>query len=419
MRFTRGIASWIASTCALALAVPLVATVSPGVAAAAAPPAVQASIAGQSVWAHFNNPRAHAGRDATIHDEVVRLVTGAPSGSTIRGTIYSLTVQPVAKALVAAEQRGVNVRILMDGDNETSLSPAVAIIKELSSVRFCTYDPAAYGAAGRAGGACISTSDDGDLHVKMFTFTQTTDPGGALRSDVSWFGSANMTYASGSDQSNNAVTVYGDAALASGLNAYFGDLWNRRHFAGDDYYDSRSRRGYYPARAATVYASPEGRDQTDTVVSRLNDLTPNARCRMRIGMSFVTSGRPELLRHVKDAAAKGCRVSMVVGSSRGAIRMHSSVYTQLLSAGVSIRRTTAVHDKYFAVYGKFGRHYRYRVYTGSQNWSASALTSNDEIFVKLAPESGSTHPLYDGFSQHFGDAWEAGTTCTAANYPCR
>ena len=419
MRFTRRSAGWLVGFCALALAVPLMTAASPGVAVAAAPPALQASIAGQSVWAHFTNPRAHGGRDSTIHDEVVRLVAAAPVGSTIRGTIYSLTVQPVARALVAAEQRGVKVQILMDGDNETSLSPAVAIIKQLSSVRFCTYDPAAYGSAGRTGGACISTSDDGDLHGKMFTFTQTTDPSGALRSNVSWFSSANMTYSSGSDQSNNAVTVYGDTALASGLNAYFRDLWNRRHYPGDDYYDSRSRRGYYPARAATVYASPERRDQTDTVVSRLNDLTPNARCQMRIGMSFVTSGRPELLRHVKDAAAKGCRVSMVVGSSRGAIRMPSSIYTELLGAGVSIRRTTAVHDKYFAVYGKFGRHYRYRVYTGSQNWSASALTSNDEIFVKLAPESGSSHPLYDGFRQHFGDAWEAGTTCTAANYPCR
>ena len=193
MRFTRRLGSLLAWTCALALTVPLVTAVSPDAAVAAAPPAVQASIAGQSVWAHFANPRAHEGRDATIYDEVVRLVEGAPAGSTIRGTIYSLTVQTVARALVAAERRGVTVQILMDGDNEPSLSPAVAIIKELNSARFCTYDPAAYGAADRAGGACISTSDDGDLHGKMFTFSQTTDPNGALRSDVSWFGSVRRT----------------------------------------------------------------------------------------------------------------------------------------------------------------------------------------------------------------------------------
>ena len=420
MRFNRGLAVVLAWLGALGLLVPAIAVAaSPEPTTPVAPPPVQASIGGQSVWAHFTNPRAHEGRDSTIHDELVRLITTAPAGSTIRGTIYSLTVKPVARALVSAEQRGVNVQILMDGDNETSASPAVAIIKPLSAVRFCTYDAIAYGGPRRAGGGCISTSDDGDLHVKMFTFTQATDPNGALRSDVSWFGSANLTYASGSDQSNNAVTVYGDAALMSGFNTYFSDLWNRRHVRGDDYYDARSRRGYYRSPAATLYASPEGRDQTDTVVSRLNDVTPNRRCQVRIGMSFVTAARPELLTLIKSFTAKGCQVWMAVGSRRGAIRMSRSVYTDLLEAGVSIRRTTAVHDKFFTVYGKFGRHYRYRVYTGSQNWSGSALTSNDEIFVKLAPESGASHPLYDGFRSHFENAWVAGSTCTTSNYPCR
>ena len=419
MRLTRGLVVVLACIGSLGLLVPSISVAASPTPVPVASQPVQASIGGQSVWAHFTNPPAHGGRDSTIHDELVRMIAAAPAGSTIRGTIYSLTVQPVAKALVSAEQRGVNVQILMDGDNETSSSPAVAIIRQLSSAPFCTYDAAAYGGPRRAGGGCISTSDDGDLHVKMFTFTRTTDPNGVSRPNVSWFGSANMTYASGLDQSNNAVTVYGDAALMRGFNTYFTDLWNRRHVRGDDYYDARSDRGYYRSPAATVYASPEGRGQTDTVVSRLNDLTPNGRCKVRIGMSFVTAARPELLRLIKSFTAKGCQVSMAVGSSRGGIRMPRAVYAELLGAGVSIRRTPAVHDKFFTVYGKFGRHYQYRVYTGSQNWSGSALTSNDEIFVKLAPESGPSHPLYDGFRHHFGAAWATGSICTTSNYPCR
>ena len=420
MRSTRSLAVMLAWIGALGLLVPPVTVAaSPAPPAAVATPSVQASIGGQSVWAHFTNPPAHGGRDSTIHDELVRMINAAPAGSVIRGTIYSLSVQPVAKALVSAEQRGVTVQILMDGDNEISSSPAVAIIKQLSGVRFCSYEPAAYEGPRRAGGACISTSDDGDLHVKMFTFTRTADPSGALRSNVSWFGSANMTYASGLDQSNNAVSVYGDAALMSGLNTYFTDLWNRRHVPGDDYYDARSGRGYYRSRAATVYASPEGLGQTDTMASRLDDLTPNGRCQVRIGMSFITSARPELLQLIKDFRAKGCQVWMVVGSSRGAIRIPQPVYSELIGAGVRIARNADVHDKFFAVYGKFGRHYRYRVYTGSQNWSGSALTSNDEVFVKLAPESSASHPLYDGFRRHFEDAWASGSSCTTGNYPCR
>ncbi len=382
-------------------------------------PAVRATIAGYPVWAHFTNPVAHDGRDDTIHNEVVRLIDNAPASSIIRGTIYSLSVQPVAKALVAAQDRGVTVLVLIDGKNLTVTSQALSIAQQLRDRhRYCGYLPAAYESPTRAGGGCISTSDSGDLHTKMFTFSATTDPTGAQRSNVSWFGSANMTYASGSDQFNNAITVYGDAALTAGLNRNFADLWNRRHYRGNDYYDAASGRGYYKAPTATVYASPEGRGQTDTVASRLNDVKPNASCQVRIGMNFVTSARPALLRLVKDLRAKKCQVAMVIGTSGGKIEMDRGVYDALTKAGVSIRRAPAVHDKYFIVYGKFGSRYEYRVYTGSQNWSGSALTTNDEIFVKMAAESTSSHRLYDGFRAHFDDTWRVGRVCVRGGYPC-
>ena len=382
-------------------------------------PAVRASIAGRPVWAHFANPQANDGRDETILDEVVRLIDNAPAGSTIRGTIYSLSVQPVAKALVAAEKRGVTVLVLSDGKNRSLTGKALAIATELSGYRFCGYLPAEYESRTKAGGGCISTSDSGDLHVKMFTFSSTTDPSRVRRSNVVWFGSANMTYASGSDQSNNAITVYGDTALFTGLNKYFTDLWNRRHYPANDYYNAKAKRGYYTAPTASVYASPERKGQTDTIVSRLNDVKANGSCKVRIGMNFVTSGRPAILKLIKKLRAKKCQVWMVVGSSGGKIEMDRSVYDALMKAGVSIRRTPAVHDKYFLVYGKFGKRYEYRVYTGSQNWSASALNTNDEIFVKMAPELAASHPLYDGFRAHFNETWQYGRTCVKGRHPCR
>ena len=420
MSLHRGLAARLTALLGLLVLVPLVGVgvITPSAEAAPAA-AVRATVAGQQVWAHFTNPSAHDGRDDTIHDEVVRLIDNAPAGSTIRGTIYSLSVQPVAKALVAAEGRGVTVLVLIDGKNASVTGKALTIVKELRNERFCTTPVAAYESRSKAGGGCISTSDSGDLHTKMFTFSSTTDPNGVRRSNVSWFGSANMTYASGSDQFNNAITVYGDAALFAGLNRNFADLWNRRHYRGNDYYHSASGRGYYKAPSATVYASPEGRGQTDTVVSRLNDVTPNASCQVRIGMNFVTAARPALLTLVKDLRAKKCRVWMAVGSSGGKVEMDRGVYDALTKAGVSIRRVPDLHDKYFLVYGKFGKRYEYRVYTGSQNWSGSALNTNDEIFVKMAPEPTSSHRLYDGFRAHFDDAWLAGRQCVKGGYPCR
>lgn len=372
--------------------------------------AASATIGGYPVWAHFSNPRN--GRDYPIHTELERLIDAAPAGSSIKGAIHSLSIDSVADALVEAQSRGVQVMVVIDGKNRDSTDPAVTTIKQLTNHRFC----------GNSGGgnSCISTSADGDMHTKMFTFTTTTDPNGVSRSNVSWFGSANLTYSSGPDAFNNAVTVYGDVTLMNGLNANFLDMWNQRHYSYNDYYDSASGRGYYQATAADAYASPERVGQTDTIVTRLNDITPDSECRLRIGMAFVTTGRPQLLDLVKRFRSGGCKVWMVVGGdSVDGIAMSRSVYDDLLAAGVAIRRMDKVHDKFFLAYGRFDGVYRYRLYTGSQNWSQDALSENDELFVKLAPETGSTHPLYDAYYDHFNDAYNYGVSCTTSNYPCR
>ena len=258
------------------------------------------------------------------------------------------------------------------------------------------------------------------MHTKMFTFTAATDPSGASRTNVSWFGSANLTYATGPDASNNAITVYGDAALMTGLNANFSDLWAQRHYAGNDYYDAASGRGYYQATAADAYASPESAGQTDTIATRLNDLVPDANCRLRIGMAAVTGGRPALVQLVKDFRAAGCRVWMAIGSdATDGIAMSQAVYNELLAVGVAIRRMDDIHDKYFLAYGMYGTAYQYRVYTGAQNWTQDALSENDEMFVKMGPEPEAGHPLYDAYFAHFNDSYNVGVTCTAANFPCR
>ncbi|MGW3614372.1 phospholipase D-like domain-containing protein [Micromonospora sp. NPDC005163] len=171
-------------------------------------------------------------------------------------------------------------------------------------------------------------------------------------------------------------------------------MWNRRHYSGNDYYDSASGRGYYQATAADAYASPEGAGPTDTFVTRLNDLTLDANCRLRVGMASVITGRPQIVDLVTRFRAAGCKVWMVIGTNAdGGIAMSQSVYDELLDAGGAIRRKDKVHDKLFVAYGKYGSAYQYRVYTGSQNWTRDALNENDEIFVKMAPESGTAPAL--------------------------
>jgi phosphatidylserine/phosphatidylglycerophosphate/cardiolipin synthase-like enzyme len=137
-------------------------------------------------------------------------------------------------------------------------------------------------------------------------------------------------------------------------------------------------------------------------------------------MANVTTGRPKLVALLKRFEAAGCKVWMTVGTNAdGGISMSQSVYNDLLSGGVSIHRKPSVHDKFFMAYGKFGSVYQYRVYTGSQNWTQDALNENDEIFVKMGPESGSVHPLYDAYYAHFVHMYDTGVACTKSNYPCK
>lgn len=370
------------------------------------------TVGGKTIWAHFNNPPAFGGTDQTITNEVQRLIENTPAGATIRTAIHSISHTGIANALVAAQNRGVTVYVVMDAKNATTGYAAVNTLKQLANYKFCTNSS--------GGGGCISTTAASNMHTKMFTFSQTKDPNGVLQPYVSWFGSANLTGASGTEAFNNAITVYNASTLYDGLNANFSDMWNRNHYANNDYYDSASGRGYYMTNPADVYASPETAGQTDTIVTRLNDVTPDANCRVRIGMAFVTTGRPELLSQIKSMKAGGCAVWMVVsGDSTNGIDMSQSVYNELLDAGVAIHRKDKVHDKFFLIYGKYGTTYNYRVYTGSQNWSQDALSENEELFVKMAPESGTVHPIYDAYYTHFNDAYNNGVTCTKANWPCR
>src|SRR3569833_2467218 len=156
-------------------------------AAAVSEASAHAANGGYPVWAFFSDPLTHDGRDLTIHTELQRMIDAAPAGSTIRGNIYSLSIGAVADSLLAAQTRGVTVQLSLDAKNADSTAAAITTIKKITNHVFC---------GNSAGGnSCISTSADGDAHTKLFTFSSTTDPNGVARSNVAWFGSANLTYA--------------------------------------------------------------------------------------------------------------------------------------------------------------------------------------------------------------------------------
>jgi hypothetical protein len=363
-----------------------------GVMPASAPPT--ATFGDIPVWAHFANPVAGGGEDATIMNELIRLLDATPAGATVRGNIFSISVTKVLEAYARAKTRGVKFQITHSGHDAASvggmrLGP---ILKE--GHEFC-------GAAtpGKSNG-CISTASTSIAHIKFLTFSQTTDPQGVARSNVAWWGSANQTVSSGMRLFNNTLTVYGDKVLFDTLNAHADAMWAQRHYTSNDYYDSATPRGYVhsPATKTSLYMSPE--QQTDLWDARLNDITPDDKCEVRVIHASIRDSRPAVTNRLIALKAGGCKV-MIASDD-----VEPKALAALHRAGIPVRRQV-IHDKTVLHYSRMsgGSDYRYHVLTGSHNWSNGALRQYDELLSRTESK-----PLYDAFVGHFNDVYNAGTS---------
>lgn len=350
----------------------------------------------------FNTP----GNDSQ-HDQVVRLINAAPKGSEIRLGIYSIDQARIYNAIAAAQARGVGVYVVHSGEKRAAGAPnrtyAVKLRKLLKThFHWCGHTSTT------TAGACISTANPGIMHAKYMLLSRTKDSGGTTRSNVVWYSSGNFTKASGIDKFNNSTTIYGDAALYSGfVTDVWNPMWLASSYAGNDYYDAGSGRGYFGSTASNsqVYVSPE--QQTDLVDSRLSYVTPDSGCRVRVMESWLRNTRSRIADRLVAFKKKGCKVWVV------AEIIESSMWKKLHAAGIPMHVNAKVHDKAFVIYARYDKSssHRYVVLNGSENLSGPALTSNDELLVKLTDNQ----TMYAAFVHHFNDAYNAGKTLTAPN----
>jgi phosphatidylserine/phosphatidylglycerophosphate/cardiolipin synthase-like enzyme len=350
------------------------------------------TINGYVTWAHFMNPTAPCkpdanGFDRNITDEFIRLVQSVPAGGTIRGNISSISSDAVARELLAAQNRGVKVYITGSGQLASQTGGEMTYLNQLTNKKWC------YSSVGPTYG-CIGNTADGAAHTKAFTFSSVTLPDAPtqLVSNVTWFGSMNFTYL---NWSQNAVTVYGDTVLYDGMTKILSDMYTGV-YRGTNYYDSSIPRGYVNAASANIYASPE--QEYDIIVSRINDVTPDAYCRVRVLQASVKDSRLEVVDQLVKLKQGGCRVEVAAET------VEPTALGRLKGAGIPVRQYN-VHDKVFIIYGKYGTVYQYKVYTGSHNLSGHANDARDEIFVAMTDNRA----LHDAFYFHWLDAYNNGT----------
>ena len=342
----------------------------------------------------FNDPTGRPAQRRLVVERVHQAIRHTPAGATIRVATYNIDRRDTADLLLRARARGVGVQIVV---NDNLLNPVIQRLQ-----RRLGRDPARRSFVVVCKAACRNGSRTGNLHMKVYAFSQS----GAARSVVI-SSSSNLGRAAADGQWNDAITVYGDDALFAAWTRVFDQLKRDRPAAPRRLtYQSASLRADFQrpwARRTPGRVTLARRAGGDPQLRRLRQVGCAApagygvggRSVVRVNMYAWYGARGErLARELASMRREGCRISAI-----GAV-VSAPVVAILRRAGIPVRAADwdwgdkpatsgdrivfgsrcYSHLKYVTVDGLFrGRGTRV-VWTGSENWSAPGLSSDEVTF---------------------------------------
>ncbi|MFJ3788638.1 phospholipase D-like domain-containing protein [Kitasatospora sp. NPDC090091] len=384
--------------------------------------------------ATFNDPAGSGAAQDAIRNQLISLVNRTPAGAEINGSIYLFTDGGVSSALIAAKQRGVKVKVIVDGDAVPDFEPGSNPPKATGSEYSALAAPAALGTdlaadswvlacpstRGCIGNRVLSASDDGAInHNKFFLFSRV-----GVTDNVVFQTSANLTTSQRKNLFNNAVTVPdGGSGLYSAYRAYWQDLaTNGASGAGLATYYRTQQSGpyktYFFPRKESAGSTYDNDASTDTVVSLLDNVDcAGGATRIRIGMYAFT--RVQVADKLVALKQAGCGVELLHNGESGNLgsavqdaltgRLDLAARCQGSAAnGDGTARTIGIHSKYLLIEGTYlGSANRKVVFTGSHNYTFPNLRSHDETLLKI-DDAG----VYDAFRANF-EKIKASGHCTA------
>ncbi|MBT2396394.1 hypothetical protein J7E89_10485 [Streptomyces sp. ISL-100] len=342
--------------------------------------------------ATFNDPAGTTAEQSRIRDHITGLVKQAAAGTSITVSMYTFTEDAVADALVAAERRGVSVKVILD---RTSATMTGGEYNTLATGLGTDRTKSSWVLACPAGRGCIGTRVlSGDAngpinHNKFFLFSSV---GGSDNVVVQT--SANMTNTQRTDLFNNAVTI-ADAGLYGIYRAYFAHLLKYGTSASglSHYYKTPSSGAYkaylFPRREAsgTEY---NNNASTDTIKLILDNVSCTGGTQVRMAANLFT--RDEVARKLVSLKTAGCSVLLAHHGAPGSVSapVETAVSGKLTERvrcyedRGSGRPRVGLHSKYLLIDGTYaGAADRQLVFTGSHNYTYPALRANDETLLKI------------------------------------
>jgi phosphatidylserine/phosphatidylglycerophosphate/cardiolipin synthase-like enzyme len=343
-----------------------------------------------SAGTRFNDPEDPAAQ-LNVMSPIIDSINSASCGQTVRVAMFSISDgEPgptFAAALVAAHQRGVIVKALMDqhSDNATWQS----MVTELGN------DPKAESFAALCPGGCLSHFTGSYLHAKYYMFS-----GGGDANKTVTLSSANPTDSQATTAWNSSQTVKGNVAFYNAYVQYFTAMakgaLNGPGPLSPDYYDTTngtSARKLSPP----AYQWPKARSKSDTWVDFLNNITAPAEINIAMFQwsSHGSSGDTNYLQLPKklvSLAGTGVKIHILMTASQvdDSVQAYLAAHPKNIDVHDTSQGQDAngnalhyTHDKYMAISGTYaGTANSKLVFVGSSNWTINGMWHNDETDLK-------------------------------------
>ncbi|MER6009780.1 phospholipase D-like domain-containing protein [Streptomyces bluensis] len=367
----------------------------------------------------FNDPLGTSDEQLAIRTRLIELTDAALPGSTIKVAVYHVWEASVVNALIAAKDRGVHVRVLLD-ESSVSDRPANTSYSTLAAALGTDRTKGSYVTTCPVDKSCLGDPKYGQsiMHNKFWLFSAVE-------------GATNVVVQTTSNSTPSAHTKFFNDALLLPNNPTMYDAYA-------DYFDTMVAKGWKSWEYRTVsnglykaYFFPRAGNtrDTDTVYSVLN----NVQCVYKdsAGVTQKTWVRVAIFKITRLAIAEklvalkkaGCNVSIVYAESDSAKSsggtkgtwemMHTSGGPTVrcynddrdpLNPGKKLTTPYIIHSKYILVDGMYDGARKKISFTGSGNYTGPALRENDESIVKV--DDNAVHDMYKAhFNKVIGVAY--------------
>ncbi|TZG26070.1 phospholipase D-like domain-containing protein [Sphingomonas montanisoli] len=311
---------------------------------------------------HFGGPDKPVG---ALSNLLAQRIAAMPAGGSIYWATYYFRDRDLARALVAAQRRGVRVLLVVDGDPrlETANDAALAVLRKLGKGLVVRAEP-------------IEPFDriSGKLHTKIYAFDA---PG----ERVAMIGSFNPSGDEGTDKAtldeigdqdrgHNMLIDVVSPGLIDTLIAQVRLLGERG--GSIDRFDAHQNR-IYRDRDTRLYFYP--RLRADIVEDEVDRLDRGDRL-----WAAISHLKGDMVDRLARAAERRVEILLVVHDTER--RVPESSVRRLNAAGVHIRRYRhpdglPMHAKFIVVERDGG----FTSYTGSINYNRNSRLLNDEVLM--------------------------------------